>query len=288
MPPRAALLVVSLGTMAVWASGLPETAIAAVIVIFSAVVHLPDRTGVQAGLVAALALTCFTAVRTLVDNLPAFYIGLVGLTCLTAVVTGAHNAARQRYVEEVEQRANEVEAHRLTSEREIVQQERNRIARELHDVVANGLSLIVVQAGAAQRVIDRDTEGAREALNVVERTAPQSLEEMRHALGALRSDTENDRRPTPSLATLEELVADFRASGLVVELDLDNRVSAGNNTLEAAAYRIVQESLTNVLKHGGDNAKVWVELFGGKLRSGGRQGGGFEVQATLPLESARV
>ena len=100
--------------------------------------------------------------------------------------------------------------------------------------------------------------------------------------------TENDRRPTPSLATLEELVADFRASGLVVELDLDNRVSAGNNTLEAAAYRIVQESLTNVLKHGGDNAKVWVELFGGKLRSGGRQGDGFEVQATLPLESARV
>ncbi len=322
--PMSALVVVVVSTMAIWASGLPDSALAATVVIYSVVVYGRPGVGIWAGFGAATALTLFTLLGSVTDNVPYFYVALVGLCCMTAVAFGSHSAARQQYVLEVERSAAEAEARREAAANASVAEERNRIARELHDVVAHGLSVIVVQSAAAQRVFDTDPEGARTALGEVEKTARSSLSDMRHVLGALRASDDETLRPTPSISALPELVEQFEAAELDVELVVDPDVDAANGALETTAYRIVQESLTNVLKHAGprtsasikvsqsdrelaivvcDNGRgaaadtadpgfgllgmqERIDLFGGTLRAGARPGGGFEVTALLPLKSA--
>ena len=328
--PVPALVVAAIGTAVIWGSGYPDSAMTAVVAIYSAVTHGPPRIGMRAAITAAVGLTVFTLLGAVVDDLPFFYVGLVGVSCVAAVALGAHSAARQNYLREVLQRAAESEEHRAVSEVAIVSRERNRIARELHDVVAHGLSVIVVQNSAAQRVLESDPEAARQAMKESERVARESLQEMRQVLGVLRSDEDEPLRPTPGLQAIEELIHDFEASDLDVSLELglplgeNGTITSGNTTLDTTAYRIVQESLTNVLKHGGQGVRAWVtiermpdhldivvadngrglsaphsavghglrgmrervELFGGSLRTGGRRGGGFEVRARLPVGTA--
>ncbi|WP_353952183.1 histidine kinase [Knoellia sp. S7-12] len=139
--------------------------------------------------------------------------------------------------------------------------ERGRIARELHDLVAHSLAVTVVQAQAGQRVLDRDPEAARTALAAVERLSREGLGELRRLLGMLENDDSASVDPPPSLARLDELVADVRAAGLPVHLTVRGSPAGLPAGVDLAAYRIAQEGLTNVLKHAGPGAQVDLTVF---------------------------
>ena len=202
-------------------------------------------------------------------------------------------------------------------------EERTRIARELHDVIAHSVSVMGVQAGAARTLMDRRPDAARAALLEVESTARSSVEELHRLLSVLRDDgdTPESLAPQPGLSQLTELMAQVRAAGLDVDLDApvgEDRLSPG---LDLTAYRVVQEALTNALKHAGAPALVTVrerddelridvvnapsrrptpspldgaghgligmrervQLYGGRLAAGPTPDGGFRVSAVLPL-----
>jgi signal transduction histidine kinase len=200
--------------------------------------------------------------------------------------------------------------------------ERARIARELHDVVAHSVGVIVVQAEGARRVFDHDPERAREALDSIECTARTALADMRRSLGVLRrEDDERALAPQPGVDDLDRLVEQARAGGLTVELAVEGERVPLPQGIDLSAYRIVQEALTNVIKHAGaaralvtvryldDELEVEVaddgpgppidaedgaghgivgmrervEAHGGALHTGAGRDGGFLVRASLPL-----
>src|SRR5450759_247901 len=210
-----------------------------------------------------------------------------------------------------------------------VHEERARIARELHDVVAHNVGLIVLQAGGARSVLGSDPDRARMALQQVEETGRQTLAEMRHLVGILRVDDGTDRQPLPRLERLPALVDEARAAGLTVNLEVEGPVVGLPAGLELAAYRLIQEALTNVRKHapgshvqvhlscepdrlrievsddGGPSGAVRdtalaasglghgligmrerVQLYDGRMQAGPMPGGGFRVEAVLPLSVA--
>ena len=203
--------------------------------------------------------------------------------------------------------------------------ERARIARELHDVVAHAMSVMVVQAGAARRVIDDDTDAARTAIGRIEATGRDGMTEMRRLIAILKDDGHGaELAPQPGLAQLDALVETVRAAGVPVEVVTEGPPRELPSGLDLIAYRIVQEGLTNVIKHAGRaNARVvlgWqadaleievaddgrpiampsapghgligmrerVALYGGGLETGPRPGGGFALRARLPFEEAPV
>jgi signal transduction histidine kinase len=156
---------------------------------------------------------------------------------------------------------------RLEVEREAqaaaaVSDERRRIARELHDVVAHSVSVMVVQSGAARRVLDAEPDHAVAALAEVERSGRQALSELRRLLGLMRDGDESAavREPQPTLAGLDDLVERARDAGLPVELRQEGTPFSLPMGCDLAAYRVVQESLTNALKHAGDGARATVLL----------------------------
>jgi signal transduction histidine kinase len=219
-------------------------------------------------------------------------------------------------------RRRRVERERDLAARDAVAVERARIARELHDVVAHSMSIMVVQAGAARSVLRRDADGAERALRSIEETGRTGLAEMRRLLAA-EGDDASSLIPQPGLDRLDELLARMRATGLSVELVVEGEARPLPVGMDLSAYRIVQEALTNTLKHGGDRAharvllrydddafeievtddgrgpastndgagrgligmRERVTLFGGDLRSGARPGGGFTVHARIPIGS---
>jgi signal transduction histidine kinase len=208
---------------------------------------------------------------------------------------------------------------------EAVAAERASIARELHDVVAHHMSVMVVQAGAARAVIGSDPAATAEALRQIEASGRTGLTEMRRLLEVLKAEEESGgRAPQPGLSRLDELLDAMRSSGLPVEAVVEGTPRALSPGVDLSAYRIVQEALTNTLKHaGGASARVVVGyqpdaveleiaddgagppedpeasgghgligmrervlLFGGELEAGPRPGGGFLVRARLPSEPA--
>ena len=149
-------------------------------------------------------------------------------------------------------RTVELERDRDEQARAAVAAERARIARELHDVVAHAISVVVVQSRGGRKVLERDPAAARAAFDSIERTGEQALGEMRRLLGMLRDDDEEESRaPQPSLERLEALAEEMRASGLPVELDVVGTPNGIPPGIDVSGYRIVQEALTNVLKHAG-------------------------------------
>jgi len=217
-------------------------------------------------------------------------------------------------------RRRRIAVDRERAAHDAVTQERARIARELHDVVAHAMSVMVVQAGAARRVLDDDPASARAAIARIEATGRDGMAEMRRLIGILKEDAaEAERTPQPGLADLDGLLGTVRAAGVTVELVTEGAPRALSSGVDLTAFRIVQEALTNVMKHAGRaNARVllrWladaleievaddgrgpttaagggqgligmrerVGLFGGTLTSGPRPGGGFELRATLPI-----
>jgi len=157
------------------------------------------------------------------------------------------------------------EAARLELDRDLraqaaVGEERARIAREMHDVVAHTMAIMVVQAGAARKVLDRDPEAAEHALGVVEDTGRVALAELRRLLGFLRDEAPAELAPQPSLDAVAGLVRRARETGLPVELRHEGLAGELPAGAELAVYRIIQEALTNTLKHAGPGARAVVDL----------------------------
>jgi signal transduction histidine kinase len=137
-------------------------------------------------------------------------------------------------------------------ERAAASEERQRIARELHDVVAHGVVLMVLQAQGARRILDQDPERVREALEAIEETGKTAVAEIRHSLGILREDGERAAlAPQPTLDDLGALVDEMRRAGLQVELSVTGAERTVDDSIGRSAYRIVQEALTNTIKHAG-------------------------------------
>ncbi|HET6534004.1 MAG TPA: sensor histidine kinase [Actinoplanes sp.] len=249
---------------------------------------------------------------------------IVTALILTVAWLGGDNlrVRQQRWVA-LQARAERLEQDREERARQAVVEERLRIARELHDVVAHSMSVIAVQAGVAHHVIDRRPEQARTALATVETTTRAALVEMRRLLGVLRQPDEPAGRltPAPGLADLPRLIDQFAEAGLKVSRSVDGVPGPVPDGVELSAYRIVQEGLTNVLRHGGPEARLVIShepgqvrvaisddgpgrparnggghgligmrervgIFGGTLTAAPRPGGGFDLTATLPFEVA--
>jgi signal transduction histidine kinase len=226
--------------------------------------------------------------------------------------------ARGMQVSALVARAARDERERELRAREAVAEERSRIARELHDVVAHSLSVVVVQAQAADRVLEGDQRSAREALAAIDATGRQALVEMRRLVGMLREDGEPSLGPQPGVEQLSALLEQVREAGLPVELVVEGSPRDLPPGVDLSAYRIVQEALTNTLKHAGPaRARVVlrfaeqsmeleitddgrgatseagghglagmterVALYGGELETGTSNGQGFRVLARLPL-----
>jgi signal transduction histidine kinase len=169
-----------------------------------------------------------------------------------AVVTAVVMLLVRRVIGDRERRARIAERERDVAAREAVVEERARIARELHDVIAHHVSMIVVQAGAERRVLDETNASTREVLESVEQIGRGALTEMRRLLGMLRGDAHEPLSPQPGLDDLSTLVGQLREAGLPVELQVDGERRELPIGIELSAYRIVQEALTNALKHAGD------------------------------------
>jgi signal transduction histidine kinase len=161
-----------------------------------------------------------------------------------------------------QERAAELLRDRAAEARRIVAEERTRIARELHDVVAHRVSLMTVQAGGAKAVAGEDPAAALQAMGAVEEAGRAALEELRHLLGVLRPETadRDDLGPQPGLAELPKLVDQIRQAGVDVALAADGLPGELPARLDLFAYRIVQEALTNVLKHAGPGVHTDVRL----------------------------
>jgi signal transduction histidine kinase len=201
-----------------------------------------------------------------------------------------------------------------------VAEERNRIARELHDVIGHSVSVMTVQASAVRRLMRPDQAKERAALETVETTGREALAEMRRMVGVLRAgDAAPDLAPPPSLDHLDRLAEKFRRAGLDVVLETEGDVVALPPGLDLTAYRLLQEALTNTLKHAGARRVVVrvsygrdaltlfvrddgrgpvtaaqpgtgllgmrerVGVYGGELAAGAADGGGFELRVELPL-----
>ena len=164
------------------------------------------------------------------------------------------------------------ERERDVAAREAVVEERARIARELHDVIAHHVSMMVVQAGAERRVLGDANASTREVLETVEHTGRSALTEMRRLLGMLRDDVNEPLAPQPGLGDVPTLVEQLREAGLPIELRVDGDARELPLGIELSAYRIVQEALTNALKHaGGARATVRIRYGTEVARVGDRR-----------------
>src|SRR5580765_7047312 len=243
--------------------------------------------------------------------------GGVAFTVITLVVM----VLVRHVVGDRERRVQIAERERDLVAREAVVEERARIARELHDVIAHHVSMIVLQAGAERRVLDGANASTREVLETVEQTGRSALTEMRRLLGMLRDDESEPLTPQPGLDDVPTLVGQLREAGLPVDLTIEGERRDLPVGIELSGYRIVQEALTNALKHAGTaRARVSVRygpdsleleiaddggaggaarapggghglvgmrervaLYGGRFQATRIPGGGFVVKAALPI-----
>ncbi|WP_042426883.1 sensor histidine kinase [Streptacidiphilus anmyonensis] len=249
-----------------------------------------------------------------------------------AWLLGRFTSIRRAYYLELEDRAARLERERDAQSKVAVAAERARIARELHDVVAHNVSVMIVQADGASYVMDASPEQAKEALVTIAATGRQALAEMRRLLGLLRSEeSTGEYVPQPGVEQLPDLLEQVRSAGLPVEFLVEGDPRPLPRGVELTAYRIVQEALTNARKHGGPAASATVRIrfqdsdlamvieddgrgasaelvhaggedgyghgligmrervgmVGGSLDAGPRAGGGFRIEAVLPLGSVR-
>jgi signal transduction histidine kinase len=247
----------------------------------------------------------------------------VGAFIAVAWTTGFVVSRRAAHARELAERALRLETEQLAAADRAVAEERQRIARELHDVIAHSVSVMTVQAGAVRRLLLPGQEKERQALESVEATGREALTEMRRLVGLLRDrGSMPEFAPQPGMGTIDSLLDGVRAAGLPVELEIAGQPRELKAGLDLAAYRVVQEALTNALKYAGP-AHAWVavhwepdaleleiandglsdgdssggghglagmrervSLYGGVIESGPRDGGGYVVRARLPLEEA--
>lgn len=284
---------------------------------------LRDRRQAVAGL--ALAYATSVVVHRNEDNAnigDVFFVNVMVTLLWIAAFALSHRLAQAA---EAEERAARLEREREERARTAVAEERARIARELHDVVGHAVSVMTVQAGAVRRLLSPEQEKERDALLVVEQTGREALADMRRMVGVLRRPEEAPAlAPQPSLEHLEKLVGQVREAGLPVDLRVEGDPTELPPGTDLTAYRLVQEGLTNALKHahatkadvvvrwgdgevelvvtddgrgggsdgqsgGGGQGLVGmrerVALYGGELEAGPRPGGGYALRARLPVRA---
>jgi signal transduction histidine kinase len=281
---------------------------------------LRDRFEAAVGLVIAMATVVVVGWNDPVKSFDEY----ISVPTIMAIVWLAGFALSRKLdeVDAVREKALRLEREREEGAREAVAEERARLARELHDVVGHSVSVMTVQASAVRRLLLPEQEKEREALEVVEQTGRQALAEMRRLVGVLRRPEEAPAlAPQPSLEHLDKLVEHVRESGLPVELTVEGDAVPLPVGLDLTAYRLVQEGLTNALKHArADQARVLVRygdgeieveiadngtgggdggggghglvgmrervaVYGGELEAAPRPEGGFRLRATLPVEA---
>lgn len=234
-----------------------------------------------------------------------------------AAALGESVRSRRVIAEQATERAERAERTKETEARQRVDAERLRIARDVHDTVAHSLAIINVHAGVTAHMLDKHPEHARDTLVTIEQTSAQALHELRTTLGMLR-DGDPGRTPTPGLGQLDQLTAMARDAGLEVTIDVHGRPRELPSAVDHTAYRILQESVTNAIRHAGPaRVAIWLgygdsdlqirvtddgpgprsvadgrgivgmreraALLGGRLTAAPCPGGGFEVTADLPL-----
>jgi signal transduction histidine kinase len=284
--------------------------------------NLRDATQARIGLAVVLG-----AAAVITYNNPDHTPGdLVFIPVLFAIAWLAGFALRERatQAEAAEERAIHAERQREAAARIAVAEERARIARELHDIVAHSVSVMVLQVGAVRHKLPEALEEDREALEGVEQAGRAALAEMRRLLGAMRREGEEpEMEPQPGLGSLDTLVETVGRAGLPVRLHVDGEPFPLPRALDLSAYRIVQEGLTNALKHAGagqadvtlrygpDELQIEVrddgegaaagdglghglvgirervKIYGGEMTAGRATGGGFVLSTRLPLGGRR-
>jgi signal transduction histidine kinase len=209
-----------------------------------------DRRRAFVGLVAALALV-WTDVLAADRSVGGDFL-FTALLVFGPWLVGRIVAARNELAAELRDKANRLEREQEKQAQLAVAEERTRIARELHDVVAHNVSVMVVQAAAARRMIDHDASKAKEALGSVEQTGRSALREMRRVVGMLgQADEELALAPQPSVDELDWLIERAREAGLEVDLTIEGEKKRLESGVDLSAFRIVQEALRNTLKHAG-------------------------------------
>ncbi len=303
-------------------SNPPSMVIVAPLVALYTVGTLRDRRTLI--IAATLSATLAVAVSLPWVYTTGFWSNLVRILSTYGIAMALGEATRNRraYVAEVERRAADAEQNREEEARRRVDEERLRIARELHDVTAHSLSIVAVQSGAALHVLDTDPAAVRKALEAIRRTSKDALDELRAMLGVLRRPGDKDAplAPVPGLNRVGELVAPLLEAGYEIHQDVASDIGEIPTVVDFSAYRIVQEALTNVVRHAGmcavdlnvrrevDTLVVHVEddghsptepelaqghgltgmreraiALGGTFEAGTRAGGGFAITARLPL-----
>ena len=191
-------------------------------------------------------------------------LALVAVAWLAGAYTRSNRAYERYLADRAAEKAATLAAEQAEQVRRAVADERVEIARELHDIVAHAMSVIAVRSGAARMVIDTQPEQAREALRIIETTTCRSLQEMRLLVGVVRGADEHPAElgPVPGMDDIDRLLADTAAAGVVVELQIDGQPRPLPAAASLSAYRIVQEALTNVVRHAGPPPPVFTSAFG--------------------------
>ncbi|WP_171075041.1 sensor histidine kinase [Nonomuraea basaltis] len=295
--PREALVVSSVGQVIAfaWDGGSGPLDLAPLVALYTLVTRVPRR---QAWLIGGVTAAALGGARTVFLGQSMLVSETLAQIAWVGMVTAAGDAVRSRraYVAAIEERARRAEETREEEAERRVMQERLRIARELHDVLAHHIALMNVQAQVAEHLLDSDVGKARAALGHVRRAGREVLGELRTTVGLLRSPGSADElpaEPSPGLDRLHELVSSFTAAGMPVDLRLEGVPASPTRDadealpapVELAAFRIVQEALTNVSKHA-SAARVRVRLARAQgeviveIRDDGSGGG--RAQATGP------
>lgn len=327
---RAPLAVVTVVSAAVLVGGLlfdgyqasGQPFIAVIVALYTVAAHGEQRERFAGAAAVAVSLAGFQFAEVLrgddVGELPGIWLPFV-LAFLLGRLRGWQLSESRR----LRRRAAELERERDEKARLAVAEERARIARELHDIIAHAISVMIVQARVGRRRLAGETAPPRESFDTIEETGRHALAEMRRLVGMLRAEGEPPTlAPQPGLGQLEALVAQVSDAGLPVELSIEGEPRELPPGIDLSTYRIVQEALTNALKHAGPaSARVVVSygeeeievqvvdtgagaeegdaaghglvgmrervsLYGGEIEAGHRAGGGFVVRARLPLRWA--
>jgi signal transduction histidine kinase len=253
--PLAAMLVISAATVVFYAGNfLPVTgAVPNLIITYSAAAHLERRQSFRTLGIVYLTLILVVAFNAKYQRWSPADLISEGVLMATAWILGDNLRTRRAYTASVEERAARLEQEQLDSASRAVNEERARIARELHDVVAHSVSVMVVQAGAARRVMGRDPDRAADALSSIESSGRQALDELRRLLAMLRhyGDQRPALAPQPTIEDLETLIAQIEEAGLPVTLIVEGQPRHLPSGVDLSVFRIVQEALTNTLKHAG-------------------------------------
>jgi signal transduction histidine kinase len=300
--------------------GLDTLAPGTVVATYSLAAHCDRRVALKAGALGLAVLAPafvesagWTEVQSVAPDV---------LVLAVAWILGDNLRTRRAYLHELEEKAERLERERAENERRAAAEEQARIARELHDVIAHNVSVMVVQAAAGGEVFEVNPARAREALASIEATGRDALAELRRLLGVVtaQEDGAGSRAPQPGLGRLDTLVEQVRAAGLDVELVVEGERVELASGIDLSAYRVIQEALTNTLKHAFAK-RAWVivrygerdvevevlddgagppregspgargligmrervGLFGGELEIGPRPNGGYRVLGRFPL-----